>query len=193
MQIKLHTNFGSITISLDSKIAPNTVNNFLEYVNHGFFDGTIFHRVIANFMIQGGGFIAKGTDAIVQKEKTSDLAHLTPIQNEAYLGGSNLKGTIAMARTMDPHSASSQFFINLKDNFFLNHESKTPQGWGYCVFGKVIQGMEIVEAIGQVKTTHKSGHDDVPVENVLLESIEILEEIVEDTLLEPVESAEIES
>lgn len=182
MKIRLHTNFGPITLSLHSKTTPNTVENFLEYVNHGFFENTIFHRVINNFMIQGGGFEADSSE-IKEKKKTSSLAHMQTLTNEADMGMSNLKGTIAMARTMDPHSASSQFFINLKDNLFLNHESKTQQGWGYCVFGQVTEGMDVVEKIGSVKTTHKSGHDDVPVETVLLEKVEILETVeVADTI-----------
>lgn len=173
--IKLHTNFGTITLELNPENAPKTVENFLEYINHGFFDNTIFHRVIDGFMIQGGGFEADSNTSIKEKQKPATLNHVTTIQNEADKGLSNLKGTISMARTNDPHSASNQFFINLKDNLFLNHESKTAQGWGYCAFGRVTDGMDVVEKIGKVATTRKSGHSDVPVESVLLEKVEVME------------------
>lgn len=175
--IKLHTNFGCITLSLFPEKAPKTVENFLEYAKQGFFEGTLFHRVIDGFMIQGGGFEIDQTDAtaIKQKEKPDHLSHLKPIENEADKGLSNLRGTLAMARTTQPHSASNQFFINLKDNLFLDHESKTPQGWGYCAFAKVTEGMEVVDSIAKVATTHKSGHADVPVEAVFIEKVEILE------------------
>lgn len=175
--IKFHTNFGTITLELNSEKAPKTVENFLEYVNHGFFEGTIFHRVIDGFMIQGGGFEADSSTSIKEKQKSSNLNHVSTIQNEADTGLSNLKGTISMARTNDPHSASNQFFINLKDNLFLNHESKTAQGWGYCAFGRVIEGMDIVEKIGKVETTRKSGHSDVPVDSVIIEKVEVMETI----------------
>lgn len=163
--IVLHTNFGPITLSLDTEKAPKTCENFLEYVNLGFFDNTIFHRVIDDFMIQGGGFEPN------MKEKHS----LPPIQNEAKTGLKNALGTIAMARTGDPHSASCQFFINLKDNFFLDHRSPTPEGWGYCAFGKVTDGMDVVKRIAKVKTGSKNGHQDVPVEEVIIEKVEILD------------------
>lgn len=177
--IKLHTNFGTITLELSPEKAPKTVENFLELVNGDFFDGTLFHRVIDGFMIQGGGFEAdkNQADEIKQKDKPAHLAHLKNIENEADKGLSNLRGTLSMARTMDPHSASNQFFINLKDNVFLDHESKTAQGWGYCAFGKVIEGMDVVDKIAKVATTRKSGHSDVPVQTVLIEKVEVMEEI----------------
>lgn len=173
--IKLHTNFGNITIALNPEQTPKTVENFLEYVNQGFLDNTIFHRVIDGFMIQGGGFEAHSNTEIEEKEKPSALSHMGPIENEANKGLSNLAGTIAMARTNDPHSATSQFFINLKNNLFLDHQSETLPGWGYCAFGKVVEGMDVVEKIGKVATTRKSGHSDVPVENVVLEKVEVME------------------
>ncbi len=163
--VVLHTNYGDIVLELDAEKAPKTVANFLEYVRSGHFDGTIFHRVIDGFMIQGGGF----ESGMVQKSTNAS------IENEADNGLKNDVGTIAMARTMDPHSASAQFFINVKDNNFLNHTGKNNQGWGYCVFGKVIEGMEIVNEIKGVKTTFRAGHQDVPVEDVVIESAEVLE------------------
>lgn len=165
MMVVLHTNFGDIKLDLDAEKAPKTVANFLEYMKSGHFDGTIFHRVIDGFMIQGGGF----EPGMVQKSTKM------PIDNEADNGLKNETGTIAMARTMDPHSASAQFFINVKDNHFLNHSAKTSDGWGYCVFGKVVEGMDIVNKIKGVKTTFRAGHQDVPVEDVVIESAEILE------------------
>lgn len=165
MMVVLHTNFGDIKLDLDAEKAPKTVANFLEYMKSGHFDGTIFHRVIDGFMIQGGGF----EPGMVQKSTKM------PIDNEADNGLKNDTGTIAMARTMDPHSASAQFFINVKDNHFLNHSAKTSDGWGYCVFGKVVEGMDIVNKIKGVKTTFRAGHQDVPVEDVVIESAEILE------------------
>ncbi|MFB1010484.1 MAG: peptidylprolyl isomerase, partial [Thiopseudomonas sp.] len=144
--IKLHTNHGVITLQLFADKAPETVANFIQYVKDGHYDNTIFHRVISNFMIQGGGFEPgmeqKGTRA--------------PIKNEANNGLSNKTGTIAMARTMEPHSASAQFFINVKDNSFLDHSAPTIQGWGYTVFGEVVEGMDVVEAIKGVKTTNRA-------------------------------------
>lgn len=163
--IILHTNYGDITLKMHADKAPKTVENFLEYVNQGFFDGTIFHRVIPGFVIQGGGF-----DASMNQKETMD-----PIQNEADNQLSNKKGTICMARTMDPHSASSQFFINIADNDFLNHQEKTPQGWGYCVFGEVTEGMDVVEKMAKVKTGEVNGHENVPVEPILIEKVEVLE------------------
>ncbi|WP_257286172.1 peptidylprolyl isomerase [Endozoicomonas sp. SESOKO1] len=163
--VVLHTNFGDIKLDLDAEKAPKTVTNFLEYMKSGHFDGTIFHRVIDGFMIQGGGF----EPGMVQKSTKM------PIENEADNGLKNETGTIAMARTMDPHSASAQFFINVKDNHFLNHSAKTSDGWGYCVFGKVVEGMDIVNKIKGVKTTFRAGHQDVPVDDVVIESAEILE------------------
>ncbi|MEN6585151.1 MAG: peptidylprolyl isomerase [Sulfuricella sp.] len=162
--VKLQTNFGTITLELDAEKAPLTVANFLQYVNDGFFNDTIFHRVIDGFMIQGGGFMAdmmqKGTRDQIQNEATNGL------KNDAY--------TIAMARTPNPHSASSQFFINVADNSFLNHTSQTSQGWGYCVFGKVVEGQDVVDKIAKVRTGNKAGHQDVPVEPVIIESAEVV-------------------
>ncbi len=167
MMVVLHTNFGDIKLELDAEKAPKTVANFLEYAKSGHFDGTIFHRVIDGFMIQGGGF----EPGMAQKSTKM------PIENEADNGLKNETGTIAMARTMDPHSASAQFFINVKDNHFLNHSAKTNDGWGYCVFGKVTEGMDIVNKIKGVKTTFRAGHQDVPVEDVVIESAEVLETV----------------
>ncbi|MCR8924315.1 peptidylprolyl isomerase [Dasania sp. GY-MA-18] len=158
----LKTNYGDITLALDFDKAPKTAENFAQYVKDGFYNGTIFHRVINNFMIQGGGF-----EADMSQKETRDC-----IENEADNGLSNDNGTIAMARTMEPHSASSQFFINVKDNDFLNHSGKNAQGWGYCVFGKVTEGMDVIEKIKAVATTTKAGHQDVPVEDVVIESAE---------------------
>lgn len=164
--IVLHTNFGDIKIELNYEKAPITAKNFEEYVTSGHYNGTIFHRVINGFMVQGGGF-----DTDMQQKATND-----PIENEADNGLSNDTGTLAMARTMDPHSASAQFFINVADNAFLNHTGKNMQGWGYCVFGKVVEGMEVVNQIKEVKTTSKAGHQDVPAEAVIIESAELIEE-----------------
>lgn len=157
--VVLQTSFGNITIELYPDKAPKTVENFLWYVDHKFYDGLIFHRVIPTFMIQGGGF----TPDMNQKQPNA------PIKNEANNGLSNLRGTIAMARTNDPNSASSQFFINVKDNKGLDFKSETPQGWGYCVFGKVIEGMDVVDEIRDVKTTTKGGYQDVPEVPVVIE------------------------
>ena len=162
--INLHTNHGVIAIELDEARAPTSVSNFGAYAKSGHYDGTIFHRVIPGFMIQGGGF----DDTMQQKSTRS------PIKNEANNGLHNEKGTIAMARTSDPHSATAQFFINLKDNDFLDNASDTPQGWGYAVFGKVVGGMDVVEKIAQVKTGVKGMHRDVPVETVKIERVEIV-------------------
>jgi peptidyl-prolyl cis-trans isomerase B (cyclophilin B) len=163
--IKLHTNHGVISINLFEDKAPLTAANFTQYVKDGHYDNVIFHRVISNFMIQGGGF-APG-----MKEK----ATRTSIKNEADNGLSNESGTLAMARTNEPHSASAQFFINVKDNDFLDHSSKTAQGWGYCVFGEVVEGLDIVEKIKAVATGSKGGHQDVPLEDVIIERAEIVE------------------
>ncbi|BEV07188.1 peptidylprolyl isomerase [Methylophilus sp. VKM B-3414] len=157
--VKLTTNFGDITLELNAEKAPITVANFLSYVEKGFYDGVIFHRVIKDFMIQGGGF------DVDMKQKPTDA----PIKNEADNGLSNDKYTIAMARTMVPDSASAQFFINVKDNDFLNFSAPTTQGWGYCVFGKVVEGMDVVDKITAVKTASRAGHQDVPVEPVVIE------------------------
>lgn len=161
--VKLHTNFGDITLELDAEKAPKTVANFLQYAEKGFYNGTIFHRVIDGFMIQGGGFMP----GLIQKEAMEE------IDNEATNGLKNETYTIAMARTPNPHSASSQFFINTANNSFLNHTAPTPQRFGYCVFGKVTAGKEIVDRIGKVKTGSQSGHQDVPLEEVVIESAEI--------------------
>ena len=162
--VKLHTNFGVIEIELNAEKAPITVANFLDYANSGFFAGTIFHRVIPGFMIQGGGFNEQ------MQQKNTNAA----IKIEANNGLSNDKYTIAMARTSIPDSATCQFFINVADNDFLNFKSPTPQGWGYCVFGKVVNGTEVVDKIAQVKTTSKNGHQDVPVEAVIIDRIEVV-------------------
>ncbi|MBK8183809.1 MAG: peptidyl-prolyl cis-trans isomerase [Candidatus Competibacteraceae bacterium] len=162
--VKLHTSLGIISIELDADKAPITTANFLQYARDGFYDGTVFHRVIPNFMIQGGGF----ESGMAQK------ATRAPIRNEADNGLKNTVGAIAMARTPDPHSASAQFFINVKDNDFLDHRGQTSQGWGYCVFGKVTAGMEVVNAIAKAPTTSKHGHQDVPVEDVIINKVEIV-------------------
>lgn len=162
--ISLQTNFGTIDIELDFDKAPKTAANFQQYVEEGFYDGVIFHRVIDGFMIQGGGF----TPDMNQKD-TRD-----PIENEADNGLTNDEGTVAMARTMDPHSASAQFFINVKNNSFLNHTGKNTQGWGYCVFGKVVNGMDVIKQIKAVKTGSRAGHQDVPVDPVIIEKATVV-------------------
>ena len=162
--VKLITNFGDITIELNAEKAPITVANFLQYVESGFYDGVIFHRVIDGFMVQGGGF-----DVDMKQKKTKE-----EIKNEADNGLTNDNYTIAMARTSVPDSASSQFFINATDNDFLNHTAKTASGWGYCVFGKVVEGIDVVDNIKKVKTTSKAGHRDVPVEAVIIEKASIV-------------------
>jgi len=164
VRVQMNTTFGALTLELDGDKAPKTVQNFVDYANNGFYDGTIFHRVIDNFMIQGGGF-----DADMAQKPTAD-----PIENEADNGLKNDRGTIAMARTMDPHSATAQFFINVKDNDFLNHSGKNMQGWGYCVFGKVTEGDAVLDRIRVVPTTSKAGHQDVPQEPVVIESVKVL-------------------
>lgn len=161
--VKLQTSLGTITLELNADKAPETVKNFLAYVESGHFNNTIFHRVIDGFMIQGGGF----EPGMNQKPCG------TPIKNEAGNGLKNERGTIAMARTSDPHSATAQFFINVKDNSFLNHTSPSSQGWGYCVFGKVADGMDVVDKIKAVKTGTKGFHQDVPVEDVVIEKAEV--------------------
>lgn len=160
----LHTNMGDIKLELDKSKAPVTVENFVSYVNDGHYNGTIFHRVIDGFMIQGGGF-----DKDMKQKATKKT-----IKNEANNGLKNDLGTIVMARTSDPHSASSQFFINVKDNDFLNHSAETMQGWGYAVFGKVVDGMDVVSKIKNVKTSNYGGHQDVPVEQVIIETAEVV-------------------
>lgn len=158
MMVTLKTNLGEIVLELDAEKAPKTTANFTQYVKDGHYDGTIFHRVIDKFMIQGGGF------AIGMQQK----ATRAPIKNEANNGLSNLKGTIAMARTMDPHSASAQFFINVSDNKFLDYPGQ--DGWGYCVFGRVVSGIEVVDKMKSVDTTSRMGHQDVPVQDLIIES-----------------------
>jgi len=163
-RVKMITSKGDILIELDAKAAPKTVENFLAYVQSGLYDGTIFHRVIAGFMIQGGGF-----DPGMQQKATRP-----PIPNEADNGLSNRTGTIAMARTPNPHSATAQFFINVKDNVFLDHRGKTLQGWGYCVFGKVVEGMNVVKTIENVPTTTRAGMRDVPKEPVVIKQVTVV-------------------
>ncbi len=162
--IKLTTNFGDITLELNSEKAPETVKNFLYYVESGFYNNTIFHRVIDDFMIQGGGF-----EPEMQQKKTE-----APIRNEAANGLKNDIYTIAMARTADVHSATSQFFINVANNGFLNYKEPTPQGFGYCVFGKVIDGQDVVDKIKKVKTGNRSGHQNVPLEDAIIEKAEVI-------------------
>ena len=166
-QVELHVTInvadtatpGVITLELDAERAPKSTQNFMNYVNQGFYDGTIFHRVIKGFMIQGGGFTPD------MKQKATEA----PIENEAQNGLANDQYTVAMARTGDPHSATAQFFINTVDNAFLNHTSPSPQGWGYAVFGKVTKGQEVVDAIRKVRTTRKGYHDDVPFDSVVID------------------------
>lgn len=162
--VKLHTTMGDITLELDSEKAPKTVENFLQYVNDGFFDGTIFHRVIDGFMIQGGGFepnmTQKATRGMIENEAANGL------KNDAY--------TVAMARTPNPHSATAQFFINVSNNSFLNHTAPTPQGFGYAVFGKVVEGKEVVDAMKKVRTGSRAGHQDVPLEDIVITKAEVI-------------------
>jgi peptidyl-prolyl cis-trans isomerase B (cyclophilin B) len=163
--IVFKTNYGDIHIELDFEKAPISAANFLAYAKSGYYDGTIFHRVIDNFMVQGGGFKSG------MQQKTAGK----PIQNEADNGLQNAIGTLAMARTSDPHSASAQFFINVADNAFLNHKSKTSQGWGYAVFGKVTECMDVVDRIKQCKTGYVAGHQDVPIDEVIINSTTVTE------------------
>lgn len=163
--ITLHTTHGDIVIELDNENTPETAKNFLNYAKNGFYNDTIFHRVIDGFMIQGGGFDTK----MSQKQTEA------PIQNEAKNAQPNKRGTLAMARTSDPHSATAQFFINVADNDFLNFKGENTQGWGYCVFGKVTDGMDVVDKIKGTKTTSRNGHQDVPVDNVVIEKVTVAE------------------
>jgi peptidyl-prolyl cis-trans isomerase B (cyclophilin B) len=163
--VEMKTNHGTIVLELYADKAPETVANFVQYAKDGFYNGTIFHRVIPGFMIQGGGF-----EPGMQQKQTR-----APIKNEADNGLKNDAGTIAMARTSDPNSATAQFFINVKDNEFLNYRSPTPQGWGYCVFGKVVEGMDVVHDIEHVATGNRAGHQDVPVDDVVIESVTVKE------------------
>jgi peptidyl-prolyl cis-trans isomerase B (cyclophilin B) len=162
--VKLHTNFGVIGLELDAERAPQTVKNFLGYVESGFYTNTVFHRVIEGFMIQGGGF-----EPGMRQKRTE-----APIKNEADNGLKNDRYTVAMARTNDPHSASSQFFINVKDNSFLNHSEPSAEGWGYCVFAKVVEGQDVVDKIKSVRTGKRGFHGDVPVEDVIIERAEVV-------------------
>ena len=162
--IKLHTNYGVIGIELDAERAPETAKNFIAYVEAGHYDNTVFHRVIDGFMVQGGGF-APG-----MKQKSTQA----PIQNEANNGLKNDRYTVAMARTGDPHSATAQFFINVADNDFLNHTAPTAQGWGYCVFGRVVEGTDVVDRIKAVKTGSSGFHRDVPTEDVVIQKAEVV-------------------
>ncbi len=163
--ITLHTNLGDISIELDHEKAPKTAANFLQYAQDGYYEGTIFHRVIDGFMIQGGGMTVDMEDKETRE----------PIENEADNGLKNDRGTLAMARTMNPHSATAQFFINVKDNNFLNHSAKNEQGWGYCVFGKVVEGMDTVDKIKGVATGNAGFHQDVPKESIVIEKVTVSE------------------
>lgn len=163
--IHVTTNFGTLVLELFPDKAPRSVENFLTYVRDGFYDGTLIHRVISNFVIQGGGFGPK----MIQKPTHQ------PIENEASNGLRNERGTIALARTSEPHSATSQFFINLGDNDFLNYTSAAPSGWGYCVFGRVVDGMHVVESVGGVPTGTQYGFENVPVTDVVIESAKLVE------------------
>ena len=163
--IVFNTNYGVITVELDFERAPISAANFLKYAKDGFYNGTIFHRVIDNFMVQGGGF-----ESGMQQKDNGE-----PIENEANNGLSNLTGTLAMARTPEPHSATSQFFINVSDNLFLDHRDQSPQGWGYAVFGRVTDGMDVVNKIKACATTSQGGHQDVPAQDIVIESTEVTE------------------
>ncbi len=164
--IEINTSKGDIRLKLHADAAPETVANFLNYVREGFYSDTIFHRVIDGFMIQGGGLTAN-----MDNKKTN-----TPVKNEAKSAAQNKRGTVAMARTMDPHSATAQFFINLVDNAFLNYSGDHPQGYGYCVFAEVVDGMDVVDAIAKVKTGQRMGHADVPVDNITIDNVKEIED-----------------
>lgn len=164
--IHMKTNYGTVVLELNPDKAPKTVANFLAYAKNGFYDGTLFHRVIDKFVVQGGGFGPGMTQKLTRP----------PIENEANNGLRNSRGTLAMARATDPHSATSQFFINIVDNDFLNYTAPTPSGWGYCVFGKVVDGMHIVDQIKGVVTGSKLGHKDVPLSDVLIEKMQIVDD-----------------
>ncbi len=164
--VNLHTRFGIISIELDHARAPATAANFLQYARDGFYEGTLFHRVIPTFMVQGGGL-----EADMNQTPTRP-----PIRNEAENGLKNQVGTVAMARTSDPHSATAQFFINVKDNDFLDHRSPTSQGWGYCVFGRVVAGTDVVDAITAAPTANRRGHQNVPVEDITITKVEVVGE-----------------
>jgi peptidyl-prolyl cis-trans isomerase B (cyclophilin B) len=164
-KVKLTTNLGEIVIQLNTEKAPLSSANFLTYVNEGFYNGTIFHRIIPDFMAQGGGFDTSFNQKTVH----------APIKNEANNGLVNSRGTLAMARTNDPHSATAQFFINYKDNSFLNHSSQTSSGWGYAVFGEVIEGMDVVDAMAKEATGNRNGHQDVPKSDIIIEKAEVID------------------
>ena len=163
--VRLHTNFGVITLELDAAKAPKTVENFLNYVRSGHYNNTLFHRVINGFMVQGGGF-----EPGMRQKPT-----MKPVENEATNGLRNTKYSVAMARTSDPHSATAQFFINVADNDFLNHTAPNPKGWGYCVFGKVVEGADVVDKMKTVRTVRQGPHQDVPEQDVLIERAEVVE------------------
>ncbi|MDG6778178.1 peptidylprolyl isomerase [Thiomicrorhabdus sp. zzn3] len=165
-KVIIHTTMGDITVELNDEKAPIGAENFIHYVMEGWYNGTLFHRIIPNFMVQGGGLLPGMED-----KPSGD-----PIENEADNGLKNERGTIAYARTMDPHSATTQFFINLKDNSFLDHTGKNTQGWGYAVFGKVVDGMDVVDAMAQVGTTSRRGHQDVPVEDIIITKTTLIED-----------------
>lgn len=165
-KVVIGTTMGDITVELDDEKAPIGAENFIHYVMEGFYKGTLFHRIIPNFMVQGGGLLPG------MEDKNGG----EPIENEADNGLKNVRGSLAYARTMDPHSATSQFFINLKDNSFLDHTGKNMQGWGYAVFGRVIEGMDIVDAMAGVETTTRRGHQDVPVEDILITKTTLIED-----------------
>ena len=164
-KVKLTTNLGEIVIQLNTEKAPLSSANFLTYVNEGFYNGTIFHRIIPDFMAQGGGFDTSFNQKTVH----------APIKNEANNGLVNSRGTLAMARTNDPNSATAQFFINYKDNSFLNHSSQTSSGWGYAVFGEVIEGMDVVDAMAKEATGNRNGHQDVPTSDIIIEKAEVID------------------
>lgn len=164
MQLILHTSLGDVHITLHHKETPKTAENFMRYAKEGHFQDTVFHRVIPGFVVQGGGLLSS-----MEAKPTHP-----PVENEAALGKKNTRGSLSMARTMDPHSASSQFFINLKDNDFLDHKAPTPQQMGYCVFGHVTEGMDVVDAMAKQPTTSRAGHDDVPVEDIVVTHVTVL-------------------
>ena len=163
--VRLHTNLGVITLELNAEKAPKTVENFLSYVRSGHYDNTLFHRVINGFMVQGGGFEPG------MRQKSTQKA----VENEATNGLRNVKYSVAMARTSDPHSATAQFFINVADNDFLNHTAPNPKGWGYCVFGRVVEGTDVVDKMKTVRTVRQGMHQDVPEQDVVIERAEVVE------------------
>lgn len=164
-QVVFTTTMGDITIEVDHEKAPIGAKNFVNYAMEGFYNGTIFHRIIPGFMVQGGGMLPGMED-----KESGD-----PIENEADNGLKNVRGSLSYARTMDPHSATTQFFMNLVDNDFLDHRSKTTQGWGYAVFGKIVEGLEVIDEMAKVKTTSRRGHQDVPVDDILIIDTKVIE------------------